>query len=133
MTIHLTLADVVALHVYAMERYGIPPRPLRSEGALESAIQRARMAEHYEEADVVRQAAVLASGISQAQAFMDGNKRTAFLAADVFLERNGLVLVGDPLDFVQLLEAIAMPGRDRSAAEAELELWLRGGTARIGG
>jgi len=59
------------------------------------------MAEHYEGADVVRQAALLASGISQAQAFMDGNKRTAFLATDVFLERNGLVLTGDPLAFVQ--------------------------------
>ncbi len=133
MTVHLALADVVALHVYAMERYGISPRPLRSEGALESAIQRARMAEHYEGADVVRQAALLASGISQAQAFMDGNKRTAFLATDVFLERNGFVLTGDPLDFVQRLEAIATPGRDRAAAESELEQWLREGTASLDG
>lgn len=127
----LTLADVVAVQRHLVRRLGASSRPLRAEGVLDSALQRARMAEHYDEADVVRQAALLASGVSQAQAFLDGNKRTALLVAQVFLILNGLRLTADPLDLAKRLEAIANLGRDRAAAEAELEAWLRAGTAPI--
>ena len=41
---YLTLADVLALHQAVMERFAAASAPLRDEGALESAVMRARMA-----------------------------------------------------------------------------------------
>ena len=72
-----------------MRRLGDAPKPLRDEGTLESAVMRPQMAAYYEGADIVRQAALLGVGISQAQAFLDGNKRTAYLALNTFLRMNG--------------------------------------------
>lgn len=122
---HLTLADVVAIHAFAMEQFGIAPQPLRDEGALESAIMRTRAAEYYEDLDLIRQAALLATGISQAQAFLDGNKRTAFLAMDTFLELNGLAFTGERLDLARQLEGVAERPGERAAAERDFEGWLR--------
>src|SRR5690242_2230218 len=95
---HLTMADVIAAHAQAMERLGAQAQPVRDEGALESALARTRMAEYYEGADIVRQAALLATGISQAQALIDGNKRTALVATTLFLVSNGCRYVCDFLE-----------------------------------
>src|SRR5579859_1760506 len=96
---YLSLADVLALHEEVMRRTGAASAPLQDESALESAIAHPRMAAHYEQADLIRQAVLLAVGISQAQAFVDGNKRTAFAAADVFLDLNRRPFAGSGLDF----------------------------------
>jgi death-on-curing protein len=118
------VAIVVALHETIMRRMGWSAAPLRDEGALASAIMRPQMAAHYEAADLVRQAALLAVGISQAQAFLDGNKRTAFATLKLFLDLNGWDLAADPLDVARELERVA-EGEDRRAAEAAFEAWLR--------
>src|SRR5690606_20759012 len=60
-----------------------------------------------------------------AQAFRDGNKRTAFAASDVFLRLNGLVFRGDPVTLAGKLEAVATRAGDLGAATAEFEMWLR--------
>jgi death-on-curing protein len=86
---------------------------------------RPRMAASYEEADLVRQAALLAVGIAQAQAFLDGNKRTAYQATDVFLWINGLKLVGDPLALAQQLEEVAERSYDPHRATNDVESRLR--------
>lgn len=86
---------------------------------------RPRMVAYYEGADLIRQAALLAVGIAQAQAFVDGNKRTAFAAADVFLRLNGLAFAGDPVEFGQQLEAVATRSDSLEAATERLEAWLR--------
>jgi death-on-curing protein len=123
--IYLSLADILTLHHAIMVRTGSTPMPLRDEGLLESAIMRPQMAAHYAEADLVHQCAVLTIGISQAQAFVDGNKRTAYAACDVFLRLNGAIYTGEPLALAQQLEAIA--SRDVSFEEAsqQFEEWLR--------
>lgn len=123
--VYLSLADVIALHALVMERTGAAPTPLRDEGLLESAMMRPRMAAHYEEADLVRQAALLAVGISQAQAFLDGNKRTAFAACDVFLRLNGLVYSGDPVELAKQLEYIAERSGELEMVTTRFENWLR--------
>ena len=131
----LSLADVVALHEAVMERTGYAPAPLRAEGALDSALQRPRTAAYYEEADIVRQAALLAIGISQAQAFVDGNKRTAFAALDVFLRLNGTAFAGDSIALAQQLEAVAARTDSLEDATARFEAWLRehvGGAGQSG-
>jgi len=119
------VAVVVALHETVMRRMGWSPAPLRDEGALASAIMRPQMAAHYEDADLVRQAALLAIGISQAQAFIDGNKRTAFAVLKLFLNLNDHELIVDPLVVARELERVAEAPDRREAGEA-FERWLQG-------
>jgi death-on-curing protein len=83
------------------------------------------MAAYYEGADIVRQATVLAIGISRAQAFVDGNKRTAYAALDTFLRLNQLAFSGRPLDLAQQLEAVASRADSLDAATDRVEAWLR--------
>lgn len=122
---HLSLGDVIALHDAILQRLGAPYAALRDEAALESAITRPRMAGHYEDADLFRQAALLAIGISQAQAFVDGNKRTAYAATETFLFINGTTLTGDPIELAKELEAVAARTDDLGAATMRFENWLR--------
>jgi death-on-curing protein len=122
---YLSLGDVIALHALVMARTGSPPAPLRSEAGLGSAVMRPQMAAHYEQADLIRQAALLVVGVSEAQAFLDGNKRTALAALDVFLRINGDVIRAAPLDLARQTEAIATRPDALDAATARLEAWLR--------
>lgn len=121
----LSVADVLALHAEVMEGMGYSPAPLRDPGALESAVLKPQMAAYYLGAGLVRQAALLAIGISQAQAFIDGNKRTAYIAALVFLRVNGRPYTGDYLELAQQLEAVAMRTDSLEAATRRFEDWLR--------
>ena len=63
---------------------------LRDRAGLQSALGRAAMHAHYEAADLVLQAAVLAHGIAEGQPFIDGNKRIALVSMLTFLEVSGL-------------------------------------------
>jgi death-on-curing protein len=81
------------------------PFVLRDEGLLESALHSPHHLYLYEgETDVVRLAARLAMAISQNHPFAQGNKRTAFSAALIFLEVNGYEL--DMPDDVGIAEAM---------------------------
>ena len=123
MIVYLTLDDVRGLHVDVMTRTGFAPAPLRDQGALESAIMRPRTAAHYEDADLIVQSVTLMLAISQAQAFVDGNKRTALYASLVFLELNGQTFDGDDeLLAVLLEESASHPYEDARTAIAD---WLR--------
>jgi death on curing protein len=121
----LSVADVLGIHRLVIEHTGYAPAPLRDEGLLESAVMRARNAAYYEGADVIRQSAFLAIGISQAQAFLDGNKRTAFAAADTFLRLNGLAYADDPLLIAERLEAVAAGEGILGDTVDQFEAWLR--------
>ncbi len=124
--VYLTLEEVIEAHRFISERTGSPPCPLLRPDTLDSALNRPRNAAYYEGADLVAQAVALAVGISQAQAFEDGNKRAAFAAADVFLRFNGLVFNGDDLEFARRLEEIADSDRSRRDGLAEaFANWLR--------
>jgi death-on-curing protein len=88
--IYLTVDDLLAVHAEVMgcteaEAEG----RLRSLDRLEGALARPLWHAQYGDPDVAHLAAVLAHGIAEGQHFMDGNKRTAFLAMVVFLARNG--------------------------------------------
>jgi death-on-curing protein len=124
-TRYLSLAEVVAIHERALRSLGVAPNPLRDEGLLESAVMRPRMAAYYEAADLIRQAALLAAGISRAQAFLDGNKRTAYLAMNAFLRLNGLTYTGERLALAHQFERFAERSGDAEAAIAAFEAWLR--------
>lgn len=87
--IYLTLED--ALELYAAIVDGTIEQAaavLRSRSALEGALARPATYVHYQGADLALQAAVLAHGIAEGQAFLDGNKRLALVAMLTFLEVN---------------------------------------------
>lgn len=96
--IYLELAD--ALQLYAAIIDGTPAQAtdqLRDQSALEGALGRPRSYGDYEDADLALQAAVLAHGIAESQAFVDANKRLALVAMLTFLELNGYrVRASDP-------------------------------------
>lgn len=93
---------------------------------------RPQMAAYYAKAALIEQCGLLALGISQAQAFVDGNKRTAFIAADVFLRMNGHTFAGDPLEMARQLEVVATHSRSDEEATNRFIEWLRGHVARQG-
>jgi death-on-curing protein len=96
--IYLEFVD--ALGLYAAIIGGTPAQAadqLRDQGALEGALARPRSYADYEDADIALQAAVLAHGIAESQAFIDANKRLALVAMLTFLELNGYrVEASDP-------------------------------------
>ena len=102
-------------------RTGVLPAPLRKLGALESSIMRPQMVAHYEGADLLIQAVTLLA-ISQAQAFANGNKRTAMFAALVFLELNGCAFDGDDELLAVLLEEAA--SRPHDEARTTIAEWM---------
>ena len=125
-TRYLSATDVQTLYETMMEQMGQPDALLRDPGLLESAVLRPQMAAHYEDADLVRQAALLCVGIAQNQPFVDGNKRAAYLAATVFLRINGQPFVGEPLALAHQIEALATRPDSLAAATDRFEAWLRG-------
>ena len=95
---------------------------IRDENALESALARARQRWSYEEvADLARLAADYAYGISTNHPFRDGNKRTAFLAAAIFLGLNGQDFDTPEDEVVEKMLALASGDLD----ETELTEWIR--------
>ena len=124
-TQYLSLADIIAIHESAMRRLGDEAKLLRDEGILESAVMRPQMAAYYEGADIARLAALLGVGISQAQAFIDGNKRTGSLALNTCLRMNGLTYIGDRLALARQFERFAERSNDPDEAIDAFEAWLR--------
>jgi death on curing protein len=125
---YLSTDDVIELAEVTVRLQGDQPQGLRDRGLLESAVMRAQFLAHYADADLVEQAAALANGISRSQAFVDGNKRAAYVAALVFLHRNGYVLVGDRLAFAVALTAQADAAISPEEADRNLADWLRAHT-----
>jgi death-on-curing protein len=81
-------AFIEAIHDEQLRLHG-GAAGLRDEGMLESALSRPLQKLNYTEADVFELAAAYLFGLVKNHPFIDGNKRTAFLAADVFLALNG--------------------------------------------
>lgn len=94
--LYLDADDVVALYAdifnCTVEEAG---DQLRSRSGLEGAVARSRAHATYGGGDVALQAAVLAQGIAESQAFVDGNKRTALISLLTFLDINGWMLDAD--------------------------------------
>ncbi len=80
----------------------------------------------------MRQAALIAVGISQTQPFVDGNKPAAFAVLSIFLRLNGYRFVPNPehrYEIVDRLGVLAVDVAERTMradeAEAAFEAWLR--------
>jgi death-on-curing protein len=115
---YLTVADVLGLHAALVLRYG-GAAGVRDPGALEAALFRPQTG-YYE--DIVAEAAALMESLAINHPFVDGNKRIAFAATDVFLRINGWRL-SRPAARIHL-EMMDMFERGRFDL-AHLEPWLR--------
>lgn len=85
---YVTIAEVEQAHQVALEFGGSPG--LRDRAALEAAVFRPQCGYY---GDAIEEAAALFESLVQNHPFVDANKRTAFLATDLFLNFNGLMIV----------------------------------------
>ena len=122
---YLTSEEALQLHVEIMEATGSESQGLRSFDGLSSALNRAPAAAHYLGIDLIGQSARLATGLSRSQAFVEGNKRTAYAVSTIFLDLNGYEFVGDPVAFSQQLDGLADSSVTDDDADMRFEEWLR--------
>lgn len=117
---------ILRLHLEQLDEHG-GGLGVRDEGLLDSAMSRARNRYVYGETDVVVLAAAYASGIVGNHPFIDGNKRTGFIAMALFLEVNGLTVTAEEADVVLTMLALAAGAIDDDAFAA----WLRANVAPL--
>lgn len=112
------MADVLGMHTVLMQRYGGAPG-VRDPGAQEAALFRPQTG-YYD--DIVAEAAALVESLAINHPFVDGNKRIAFAAADVFLRIHGWRLQRAPLQIHGEMMQMFESGRFDIA---HLDPWLR--------
>ncbi|GAB5520696.1 MAG: type II toxin-antitoxin system death-on-curing family toxin [Rhodothermales bacterium] len=107
-------AEVLHLHRRSIERFG-GSHGIRDEGLLESALQRPEHHAYYQpDLSLAMLAALYCHGIVKNHPFIDGNKRTGFLTAAMFLVVNGYSLTPPVGSAAPMIEQVA-------AGEASLE------------
>lgn len=116
----ITKKALLLLHEESLAEFG-GARGLRDEGLLESALARPLNVHAYNDAATLAElAASYGYGIAKNHAFVDGNKRAAFLCIGVFLAINGYRLTAPPLDAIETMLALAAG----TLTEPELALWI---------
>jgi death on curing protein len=116
----LDLDIVIDFHAEQLALFG-GPDGIRDVGLLESALGRAQNKFAYGEVSLAVLAAAHGFGIARNHPFVDGNKRTAWIAARLFLQINGTRLSYDHEEATRIVEALAAG----KLAEAEFAEWLR--------
>ena len=115
--------DSVALAIHEAqlaEHGGLPG--LRDEGLFLSAMARPQnLAAYGNRPDAADLAAAYAFGLARNHAFLDGNKRTAFVVMELFLNLNGWALKAEDAECISTMEAVAAG----ELAEKRLAAWLR--------
>lgn len=124
--IWLTEAIVIGLHDEAVADSG-GLGGLRDRGLLESACARAQNRAVYEDPSLYELAACYCVGIAKNHAFVDGNKRTGYQAAVVFLELNGWLATPSEVEIVEMMVRVA----EGEADEKDLAEWFRHNSSRI--
>lgn len=92
---------------------------IRDKGLLESAVFRPQIG-YYQ--DIFEQAAALMESLAHNQAFVDGNKRVAFLLTDSMLRANGFFLDVEPLDAQAFINGTASKKEGRFSLIVE---WIK--------
>lgn len=116
----LSKVAILAIHGRLLAEHG-GASGLRDEKLLESALAAPVNHFEYDKADVFVLAATYAYALTSNHPFVDGNKRTAFVAAGVFLELNGYRLTASEPDAVLAVLALSQGGMNAE----EFCNWLR--------
>ncbi|HWN48854.1 MAG TPA: type II toxin-antitoxin system death-on-curing family toxin [Xanthobacteraceae bacterium] len=121
----VTYDQVVAIHSRQLRRFGGAPG-LRDDGMLRSALERPVNKWQYEQADLdasdlAALAAAYAFGLAKNHAFVDGNKRAAFMTMVVFLRKNDVRFAPDQAHATAIMISLAAG----EVSEQSLARWIR--------
>jgi death-on-curing protein len=120
----LSLDEVEAIHQRLIDEFGGPPG-IRDRGLLDSALHRPQTGYY---ADLAEMATAMFESLLMNHPFIDGNKRVAFFATDVFLRLNGWRFVVDAHAAHAFL--IGMLERGECRFETLIE-WVRRSVQRV--
>lgn len=116
----IPLAVVMAIHEAQLAQHG-GGVGVRDQCLLESALARPQQIHAYtDEPPIHRFAAAYAFGLAKNHAFVDGNKRTAWVVCATFLEVNGRHVTATQADVVTTMLGVA----DSSISEETFAVWL---------
>jgi death on curing protein len=110
---------ILATHEELLKRFG-GLDGVRDEGLLDSALNRPQHLFAYEKPALYELATAYAAGIVKNHPFLDGNKRTGFMAAYIFLGANGRFLEAPEIEVVERTLALAAG----AITEADYTTWL---------
>ena len=111
---------LLLLHADSLAEHG-GADGLRDEGLLDSALARPLNLAVYGEPDCAALAASYGMGLAKNHAFVNGNKRAAFLAVGLFLALNGQRLMASQVEATTVMLAVA----DCKLDEAGFADWIR--------
>ena len=117
--IWVALDVILAIHDEQLAEHGGQPG-VRDQGLLESALSRPRHQLEYGEPSIPRLAASYTFGISRNHPFLDGNKRTSLVVAELFLELNGYALTASDSQCVTTFLQLAAG----DLSEEQLAEWI---------
>lgn len=113
-------AVVWAVHEAQLAEHG-GSAGVRDAGLLSSALARPENLAAYGTPDLADCAAAYGYGVARNHPFIDGNKRTAFVCTELFIELNGHSLLADDAECVRIMLAVAAGEIEETAFAA----WLR--------
>ena len=116
---------IIAVHEMQLAEHG-GLAGVRDVGLLDLALSRAPNLAAYGEADAAALAAAYGYGLSRNHPFIDGNKRTGFVAAELFLNLNGFELNATDADCVITMLGVAAG----EVSEDAFAGWLRAHTQK---
>lgn len=133
MLIWIERSLAIAIHERQLAEHG-GSSGIRDDHLLDSALARPKQSHAYGDPppDLADLAAGLAFGLARNHPFIDGNKRTAAVACEVFIMLNGGTLAADDLELYPRYVALA----EGSLSEIDFAAWLRqhiklGGKKRV--
>jgi death-on-curing protein len=116
----ITYDQVIAIHSRQLRRHG-GAAGLGDEGMLRSALERPINKRAYEGASLDVLAAAYGFGLAKNHAFVDGNKRIAFMTMVAFLRKNGVRFAPDPAHATAMIMSLAAG----DVSEESLARWIR--------
>ncbi|KQU78556.1 MULTISPECIES: type II toxin-antitoxin system death-on-curing family toxin [unclassified Rhizobacter] len=124
--IWLDRAAIQAIHEEQLAEHG-GGTGVRDEGLMDSALARPQQLAYYGTPDAAAVAAAYGFGLARNHPFVDGNKRTAFVAAELFLALNGFDLIADDEECVLTVLALA----SGTLTEEAFATWIRQNTVKL--
>lgn len=129
MSVHFIPDDLVfTIHADLLQRYGGRPG-LRDRNLLESALAQPKMTVggKYAHKTLFDKAAAYGFHLCKNHAFIDGNKRIAFVLMDIFLQKNGWEIVAHEEEAYSMMMALAAG----KLTKAQLASWLKKHSAKL--
>jgi death-on-curing protein len=122
----IPLDAVLAIHDEQISEHG-GIRGVRDRALVESALARPRNLFAYGEPDAAALAAAYAYGLCSNHGFLDGNKRTAYVVAETFLDLNGYAVVAQDVAVANTMLAVA----SGVMSEEQITNWFRSVSAKF--